>query len=145
MREMSRDEWWDFASEGTRTGKVGVIRPDGSPHVTPIWFILNETSTGDELIFNTGLETVKGRALARDPRLSLTVDDQEPPYSFVQFTAEATLHTDLDEMLPYSITIGARYMGEDKAEAFGRRNAVPGECLVRAKITKVVAIADLAA
>jgi hypothetical protein len=35
-------------------------------------------------------------------------------------------------------------MGEDKAEAFGRRNAVPGEYLVRAKITKVIAVADLA-
>lgn len=145
MREMSRDEWWDFASEGTRTGKLAVVRADGSPHVTPVWFILNKTDEGDELVFSTGETTVKGRALRRDPRLSLTVDDQTPPYSFVQFTAEASLHTDVDEMLPYATAIGARYMGEDKAEAFGRRNAMPGEYLVRAKITTVIALADLAA
>ncbi|GAA5166573.1 MULTISPECIES: PPOX class F420-dependent oxidoreductase [Amycolatopsis] len=144
MYEMSRDQWWKFASEGTRTGKAAVVRADGSPHVTPIWFVLNETGDGDELIFNTGAESVKGRALRREPRLSVTVDDQEPPYSYVQFTAVATLSEDLDEMLPWSIAIGARYMGQDRGEEFGRRNAVPGELLVRAKITKVIAHADLA-
>ncbi|GHF38312.1 PPOX class probable F420-dependent enzyme [Amycolatopsis bartoniae] len=144
MHEMSRDEWWKFASEGTRTGKAAVVRADGSPHVTPVWFVLNETAAGDELIFNTGADTVKGRALRRDPRLSITVDDQEPPYSYVQFTAIASLSEDLGEMLPWSTAIGARYMGEDRAEEFGRRNAVPGELLVRAKITKVVAHGDLA-
>ncbi|KAA9160353.1 PPOX class F420-dependent oxidoreductase [Amycolatopsis acidicola] len=145
MYEMSRDQWWEFASAGTRTGKLAVVRADGTPHVTPVWFVLNEGGGGDELIFNTGVETVKGKALRRQPRLSLTVDDQRPPFSFVQFTAEAELSEDLDEMLPWSIAIGARYMGEDQGEQFGKRNAVPGEALVRAKITKVIAQGDLAA
>ncbi|TKG70400.1 PPOX class F420-dependent oxidoreductase [Prauserella endophytica] len=145
MREMTRDEWWQFAGTGTLTGKLGVVRADGSPHVTPIWFVLDEGSDGDELIFNTGADTVKGKALRRDPRISVTVDDQRPPYHFVQFTAEARTSEDLEEMLPWSTKIGARYMGEDQAEAFGRRNAVEGELLVRAKITKVIAIADMAA
>jgi PPOX class probable F420-dependent enzyme len=144
MRKMSRDEWWDFASAGTRTGKVAVTRADGSPHVTAVWFVLNETADGDELVFTTGTDSVKGRALRRDPRLSLIVDDQEPPYSYVQFTGEAALETDLAEMLAFATAIGARYMGEDKGEQFGRRNAVPGELLVRARITKVVAAADIA-
>lgn len=144
MHAMTRDEWWRFASEGTRTGKVGVVRADGSPHVTPIWFVLNEGEAGDEIVFNTGADTVKGRALRRDPRLSITVDDQAPPFSYVHFTAEATLSDDVDEMLPWSTRIGGRYMGEENAEAFGKRNAVPGELLVRASITKVVAHADLA-
>ena len=121
-----------------------MTRADGSPHVTPIWFVLNQTGDGDELIFNTGVDSVKGKALRRDPRLSLVVDDQEPLYSFVQFTATAGLHEDVDGMLPFSTAIGARYMGEGKAEAFGKRNAVPGEYLVRARITKVIALADLA-
>ncbi|PXY19158.1 PPOX class F420-dependent oxidoreductase [Prauserella muralis] len=144
MREMTRDEWWRFASEGTRTGKVGVVRADGSPHVTPVWFVLSEGPDGDEIIFNTGAESVKGRALGREPRLSMTVDDQTPPYSYVHFTAEARISEDLNEMLPWSIRIGSRYMGEDQGELFGKRNAVPGEYLVRAKITKVVAHADMA-
>lgn len=144
MHEMTRDEWWRFASEGTRTGKIGVVRADGSPHVTPIWFVLAEGPDGDEIVFNTGADTVKGRALRRDPRLSITVDDQEPPFSYVHFAAEATTSDDVAEMLPWSTRIGGRYMGEENAEAFGKRNAVPGELLVRARITKVVAHADLA-
>jgi PPOX class probable F420-dependent enzyme len=144
MYAMDRAQWWEFASAGTRTGKLAVVRGDGSPHVTPIWFVLNETADGDELIFNTGRDSVKGKALRRDPRLSLTVDDQEAPFSFVQFTAEAGLHEDPDEMLPWSTAIGARYMGADQAEQFGKRNAVPGEYLVRARITKVIALGALA-
>ncbi|PRX46052.1 PPOX class probable F420-dependent enzyme [Prauserella shujinwangii] len=144
MREMTRAEWWEFASAGTRTGKLGVTRTDGSPHVTPVWFVLNEGPDGDELVFNTGEDTVKGRALRRDPRLSLVVDDQEPPFSFAQFTARAELSTDLTEMLRWATRIGGRYMGADQAESFGQRNAVPGEYLVRARITKVIAYAALA-
>ncbi|MBK1788176.1 PPOX class F420-dependent oxidoreductase [Prauserella cavernicola] len=144
MREMTRDEWREFAGTGTLTGKLGVVRADGSPHVTPIWFVLGEGPGGDELIFNTGADTVKGKALRRDGRISVTVDDQRPPYSFVQFTAQARISEDLEQMLPWSTRIGGRYMGEDQAEAFGKRNAVEGELLVRATITKVIAIANMA-
>ncbi|SII93235.1 PPOX class F420-dependent oxidoreductase [Mycobacteroides abscessus] len=144
MREMSREEWWAFASAGTRTGMLGLVRANGAPIVTPVWFVLHEGPEGDELIFNTGTNTLKGKAIRRDPRISLAVDDQRPPFSYVQFTAEARLTNDHDEMLAWAIAIGGRYMGADKAEEFGRRNAVPEESLVRAKITKVIARAGIA-
>ncbi|MDO3203754.1 PPOX class F420-dependent oxidoreductase [Mycobacteroides abscessus] len=144
MREMSREEWWAFASAGTRTGMLGLVRANGAPIVTPVWFVLHEGPEGDELIFNTGTNTLKGKAIRRDPRISLAVDDQRPPFSYVQFTAEARLTNDHDEMLAWAIAIGGRYMGPDKAEEFGRRNAVPEESLVRAKITKVIARAGIA-
>ncbi|HWD02624.1 MAG TPA: PPOX class F420-dependent oxidoreductase [Amycolatopsis sp.] len=144
MREMSRAEWWAFASEGTRTGMLGIVRANGAPVVTPIWFLLNEGPDGDEIVFTTGTDTLKGKALRRDPRLSLAVDDQQPPYSYVQFTAEATLHHDLDLMLDWATRLGGRYMGAAEAEVYGKRNAVPEEALVRARITKVVARADIA-
>ncbi|WP_410618905.1 PPOX class F420-dependent oxidoreductase [Amycolatopsis sp. cmx-8-4] len=143
MREMSREEWWQFASEGTRTGMLGLVRKDGSPIVTPIWFLLNEGPDGDELIFTTGTETLKGKAIARDGRISLAVDDQRPPFSYVQFTAEARLTQD-DDMLAWATRLGSRYMGAEQGEAYGKRNAVPEESLVRAKITKVIARADIA-
>jgi PPOX class probable F420-dependent enzyme len=135
MEQMTESEWRAFVSEGTRTGKAAVTRRDGSPHVTPIWFVLD----GDDVVFNTGRETVKGRALARDPRLSICVDDQAPPFSYVQLQAEAALVEDLDEMRRWATVIGGRYMGTARAEEFGARNAVPTEYLVRARITKVIA------
>lgn len=144
MREMSREEWWAFASAGTRTGMLGLVRANGAPIVTPVWFMLHEGPDGDELIFTTGTDTLKGKAIRRDPRISLAVDDQRPPFSYVQFTAEARLTSDHDEMLEWATRIGGRYMGADQAEQFGRRNAVPEESLVRAKITKVLARAGIA-
>ncbi len=132
---MTDSEWRAFVMEGTRTGKAAVTRRDGSPHVTPIWFVLD----GDDVLFNTGRGSVKGRVLARDPRLSICVDDQTPPFSYVQLQAEATLIEDLAEMRRWATAIGGRYMGAGRAEEFGARNAVPTEYLVRARITKVIA------
>lgn len=132
---MTDSEWRAFVLEGTRTGKAGVTRKDGTPHVTPIWFVLD----GDDLLFTTYHESIKARVLARDPRLSVCVDDQTPPFSYVMMQAEARLTEDLDELRKWATAIGARYMGADRAEEFGARNAVPGEYLVRARITKVVA------
>ena len=144
MYHMERDEWLAFVMQGTRTGKLATTRKDGSPHVAPIWFLVDAADDGDHLVFTTGADTIKGRTLRRDPRLAMSVDLEEPPFSFVQFTAEATISEDLDEMLDWATRLGARYMGEERAEAFGKRNAVPGELLVRARITKVVALAEIA-
>ncbi len=144
MYNMSREQWWEFASEGTRTGKLATVRANGAAHVAPIWFLLNEQDGYDEIIFNTGGETLKGKALRRDPRFSLCVDDQQPPYSYVVFHAEAAIVDDLDESLIWATRIAARYMGEDKAEAYGKRNAVPEELLIRARITKVIAHGNVA-
>ena len=141
METMTESEWRAFVSEGTRTGKVAVTRADGSPHVTPVWFVLD----GNDVVFTTGRDTVKGRALARDPRVCVCVDDETPPFSFVLIRAEASLSEDLAEMRRWATVIAGRYMGADRAEEFGARNAVPGECLVRARVTTVVAARDLAA
>lgn len=145
MYAMSRDQWWEFASSGTKTGKVGVVRADGSAQVAPIWFVLDHEGDDDYVIFNTGADSLKGKSLRRDPRFSMCVDDENPPYSFVTFTVEAELSEDVDAMLPWSIRIGTRYMGDEAGEAFGKRNAVLGELLVRGRITRVIANADLTA
>ncbi|WP_405557705.1 PPOX class F420-dependent oxidoreductase [Streptomyces sp. NBC_01171] len=138
--KMTDEEWRAFVSYGTRTGKLATVRADGSPHIAPIWFLID----GDELVFNTGEETVKGRNLARDPRVALCVDDDRPPFSFVVLNGQARLSEDLDEIRRWATRIAARYMGEDRAEEFGARNGVPGELLVRVHIDHVVAVRDLA-
>jgi PPOX class probable F420-dependent enzyme len=129
----------DFLAHGTRTGKLGYLSPSGRPLVTPIWFIVED----DTLVFNTGAATAKGRALAKDPRVTLSVDLEEPPYAFVQVQGDAELSEDPAELLRTATAIASRYMGAEQAEAFGRRNAVPGELLVRLRPTRVVAAFDL--
>lgn len=122
-----------FLSEGTRTAKLGYVAKDGRPLVAPVWFIVE----GQQLVFNTGKDTAKGRALARDPRVVVCVDDERPPFSFVQIQGTVSLGEDPDEVLSTATRIGGRYMGRDRAEEFGRRNGVPGELVVRLTPTKV--------
>ena len=124
-----------FLTEGTRTGKLGFLSPSGRPLVTPVWFVLE----GDTLVFNTGQDTAKGRYLARDPRVSLCVDLEAPPYAFVQVQGDAELSEQPDELVRTATLIAARYVGPDRAQEFGKRNGVPGELVVRIRPTKVLA------
>ncbi|PWE11796.1 PPOX class F420-dependent enzyme [Streptomyces sp. BSE7F] len=134
-QKMTEEEWQAFVSDGTRTGKLATVRADGRPHLAPIWFVLD----GDDVVFNTGAATVKGRNLARDGRIALCVDDDRPPFAYVILEGRARLSEDLEELRHWAARIGARYMGEDRAEEFGARNGVPGELLVRVRIDKVLA------
>ncbi|MFF7777657.1 PPOX class F420-dependent oxidoreductase [Streptomyces tanashiensis] len=140
MTRMTEDQWRAFVSEGTRTAKLATVRDDGSPHVVPVWFLLD----GDDLVFNTGKETVKGRNLARDGRVALCIEDDTPPFAYVSVRGRAELSEDPDDLRHWAARIGGRYMGEERAEEFGRRNAVPGELLVRVRIEKVIAEAGIA-
>jgi PPOX class probable F420-dependent enzyme len=140
-QKMTDEEWREFVSYGTRTGKLSTVRADGSPHVAPIWFVLD----GDDLVFNTGKATVKGRNLVRDGRVALCVDDDRPPVDYVVLQGRAHISEDLDEVRHWAGRIGARYMGEERAEEFGARNGVPGELLVRVRIDRVLAERAVAA
>ncbi|WUG40690.1 PPOX class F420-dependent oxidoreductase [Kitasatospora sp. NBC_00458] len=133
MAHMTEPEWRAFLTAGTRTAKIATTRADGRPHVAPVWFLLD----GDEIVFNTGAATVKGRTLARDGRVMLCVDDERPPFAYVLVQGTARLSEDLPEVREWATRIAARYMGEDLAEQYGARNGVPGELLVRVKIEKV--------
>jgi PPOX class probable F420-dependent enzyme len=129
-----------FLSDGTRTGKLAWTAADGRPLVAPVWFIVEDGCA----VFNTGRDTAKGRALARDPRVTLCVDLEQPPYAFVQLQGRAELSQDPAELLRTATAIAARYMGADRAGEFGRRNGVPGELVVRLRPDKVLAAFDMA-
>jgi PPOX class probable F420-dependent enzyme len=99
----------------------------------------------NSIIFTTGNESVKGKDMLRDPRVSLCVDDQTPPFSFVviEGLAEINQEPDLDDLLKWTTKIAARYMGQDNAKAYGKRNAVIGEMLVKIRPTKIIAQKDI--
>ena len=135
MHQMTPDETGPSCC-GDADRRAGHGPRDGRPHVAPVWFTLD----GDDLLFNTGENTVKGANLQRDGRVALMVDDEEPPFAFVSIEGDVSLSDDLDTMRYWATRIAARYMGEDQADAYGKRNAVPGELLVRVRPTKIVAI-----
>jgi PPOX class probable F420-dependent enzyme len=136
---MSGDEWKQFAFSKARTAKLAITRADGSPHVAPVWVALD----GHDVVFTTGADTMKGKAIRRDPRVALCFDDETPPFSFVTVSGVARISVDPAALLAWSTTIGGRYMGADQAEQFGRRNAVPGELLVHVHPTRVVGYSNM--
>ena len=140
MQTMSVKEYKQFMVEGTRTGKLATVRKDGRPHVTPIWFDLD----GDELVFTTWHESVKAANMRRDSRVSICVDEEIPPFAFVMVEGRVTISEDADERAYWATRIAARYMGEDLADAYGKRNSVEGELVVRVQPTKIVAKSDVA-
>jgi PPOX class probable F420-dependent enzyme len=134
MPPMNDTEIREFLGYGTRTGKLATTRSDGSPHIAPIWFVLD----GDDLVFNTGATTVKGKNLARDGRAAVCVDDDTPPFAYVLVSGNVTISEEREELVRWATRIGGRYMGEDRAEEFGSRNGVPGELLVRLQPTRMI-------
>lgn len=123
-----------FLLEGTRTGKLATVRKDGRPHVVPIWFELD----GDTLVFTTGETSVKAANIRRDPRVCICVDDETPPFAYIQIEGTVAFSADSEALLHWATRIGGRYMGAESAEAFGKRNAVEGELLVRVTPTKIL-------
>lgn len=139
MHLMDDDGRRAFLLEGTRTGHLATVRPDGRPHVAPVWFTLD----GDDVVFMTGADTVKGRNLRHAMQASMSVDEPTPTYSFVHMTGPVELSDDLDELYRWAVPISRRYMGAEKAEQYARRNAVEGELLVRLRPENIFAQADL--
>lgn len=140
--KMSEQEVRAFlTSTPARTGKLATVRADGRPHVAPIWYLVDDDGA---LIFNTGEETVKGRNLRHDGRAAICVDDDRPPFSVVVVEGEVEIITELAQVRESAARLGARYMGDDRAEEYGVRNGVPGELLIRFLPSRVYAVADLA-
>ncbi|GCE13681.1 PPOX class F420-dependent oxidoreductase [Tengunoibacter tsumagoiensis] len=130
----------DFLLAQARTGKIATVRADGRPHVVPIWFDLED----DTLIFTTWHASVKALNMQRDARVCICVDDERPPFTFAILEGTATFSEDLAQLTKWAARIGGRYMGEDQAEAYGKRNGVAGELLVKIKLTKALFQKDIA-
>jgi PPOX class probable F420-dependent enzyme len=148
---MSKKEIRKFLMQGTFTGKLATINKDRSPHIVPIWFVLDGenkgrgSGRGNDIIFTTNGSSVKAKNIQRDNRVSICVDDQIPPFSFVIVNGIARIHQcKQNELFRFATKIAQRYMGRENAELYGRRNSTDGEVLVRIKPTRIIAEKDIA-
>ena len=133
--------------KGTFTGKLATVKKDGSPHTVPIWFVLESRKKNNQefdILFTTDYTSIKAKNIRRDNRVSLCVDDQTPPFSFVIVYGIAKIHHyNQKELLKMASQIALRYMGKDKAEEYGRRNSTKGEVLVRLRPKKIIAAKEI--
>ena len=54
-----------------RFGVLGTVQADGTPHLTVMWYMLED----DEIMMNTTADRVKAVNLRRDPRVALCIED----------------------------------------------------------------------
>jgi PPOX class probable F420-dependent enzyme len=156
MAAMTRKEIKKFLMQGTFTGKLATIKKDGSSHIVPIWFVLDgnnnngrvdekEKEVNDDIIFTTNSESVKARNIQRDNRVSICVDDQTPPFSYVVIYGAARIqHCEQTKLFKFATKIAQRYMGKEAGELYGKRNSTEGEVLVRIRPTRIIAEKDIA-
>lgn len=140
-----------FLMHGTFTAKLATVKKNGSPHIVPIWFVLDDTKDrttkkiGD-IILTTYEDSLKARNIERDNRISICIDDQTPQFSFVTISGTAKIFRDKqNELLKWATKIAGRYMGKSNAKAYGERNSTEGAVLVRIRPTKIIAEKDIAA
>ena len=98
--------------KGIYFGKLATTKKDGSPHVTPIWYMLDE----GKLIVNTTTDRVKYRNIKRDPRVSFLVDDG---YPYIMIQGKARIATERDALKDIE-TLAIRYTGEEKGRKAAR-------------------------
>ncbi len=90
------------------------IRPDGSPHTTPIWY---EYHAGRFYCF-AGLDSVKARNVRHDPRIALCIATHDEPYQYV--LAEGTCDLVSEGVAERVYSISTRYYGKERGREFAR-------------------------
>ena len=98
--------------KGKHFGKLGTLKKDGSPHVTPIWYLLED----GRLFVNTTTSRVKYHNIRRDPRVSFLVDDG---YPYVMIEGRARIAEERDGKKDIE-TLAIRYTGEEAGRKAAR-------------------------
>lgn len=72
--------------EGKNFAHVGTLNEDGSPHVSAVWVDVE----GDNILVNTSEGRVKPENVRRDPRVSISIYEQENPYKSATVQGKVT-------------------------------------------------------
>lgn len=92
---------------------LATYRTDGTVMLSPVW---HEWRDGGFNVWTGGASEGKVRHLQRDPRLSLVVAEQTPPYRGIDVSGRATLSTE-----PFYDVVkrtAARYISPEAADGF---------------------------
>jgi PPOX class probable F420-dependent enzyme len=65
--------------EGKNFASFATLLDNGSPHVAPTWI----DHDGDIILINTVIGRIKEKNVRNDPRVALSISDQENPYHMV--------------------------------------------------------------
>jgi hypothetical protein len=103
-----------------RIGRLATLRRDGSPHVAPVWYRLEDGA----ILVLTDRGSVKHRNIERDARVEFCIDDERPPYHTVIVGGRATVHEAPGAEWRESLAI--HYLGEEAGKRYVTQNASTG-------------------
>jgi len=110
--------------------RLAYVWSDGTPRVVPIWFHWN----GREIVMATPPKAPKLKALARNPKVSLTIDDNTFPHKVLLIRGTARLEP-LDGIVPEYATAAERYFGAEQGQAWVKNLRTMISSMVRITIT----------
>ena len=87
---------------GARNFWLATVRPDGRPHLMPVWAVWHE----DALWFSSSLGSRKIRNLQAEPRCALSTEDGNRP---LVVEGRAEIVTDLDRIAAFLAASNAKY------------------------------------
>jgi PPOX class probable F420-dependent enzyme len=133
---MSAQRRREFLLEGTRTAVLATTRSDGRPHAVPVCFVLD----GEHVLFLTNANSVKGVNMRRDPRVTLVIDDETPPFAFAMIEGTAEISQDPDELHRVAVGISRRYDEGENVEQFVHFATTALGSLVRIRPNRILAL-----
>ena len=110
--------------------RLAYIAPDGTPRVVPIWFHWN----GQDFIMASPPKAPKLKALARNPKVSLTIDDNTFPHKVLLVRGTARLES-INGIVPEYATAAERYFGPVQGKAWVQNLGTMISSMVRVTIT----------
>lgn len=76
MPKLTDDELTTFLDEPGHLARIGTVDEDGFPRVLPLWFVRQ----GSRLLFTPRVRAVIWANIQRDPRVAVSVDEDDLPY-----------------------------------------------------------------
>jgi hypothetical protein len=110
--------------------RLAYIWTDGTPRVVPIWFHWD----GKEFVLGTPPKAPKLKALARNAKVALTIDDNSFPHKVLLVRGTAYLET-VNGIVPEYALAAERYFGREQGQAWVNQLRSTTPSMVRVAIT----------
>jgi PPOX class probable F420-dependent enzyme len=111
-KRYSKAEWQRFL-KGRHVAVLGTVGADGSPLLTPIWYLYR----GGQILMRTDKQSVKTHNIERDPRVSVCVQDERPPYASVTVYGKGAVEPARERL---GAAMAKHYLGAVGAAAYER-------------------------
>jgi len=116
--------------QSTIPARLAYVWTDGTPRVIPIWFHWNER----EFVLATPSKAPKLKALTKNPKVALTIDDNTFPHKVLLVRGTAQLEP-VKGIVPEYAMAADRYFGKEQGKAWVAQLASMIQDMVRITVT----------